>query len=298
MSTDRPRRPAFRLTIAAAMIAACATIPAAALAAFELRDASPAALGAVSTDIEAPPLLGAGSLDAFPAGFSRRGGTESPHFRLGASHAALFEVEGLSADHIGAAVGARGFTVEFSFEQVGGPGALEQSARLAIGERSSRAVSLGIAVERLDLSAEGEPRAGGWALGGESIARVSATPVRVEVFFGGERLLRSAGLQRMDIGPSLVAGIRLLARGASVTILDRWEGGGRTSPRVFLDVPLGGVVLIRIGRGESPSRTGTAILARGGPLEAGVGRLDLAWGGAITGLSIEFAPRPKRAGES
>ncbi len=270
----------------AVFAAALVAWPASVRGAFEIRDTSPAALGAASMDLQAPRFFDSGDAPDAPGA--------TPGLRCEASHAALYEVEGLSGDRIAAELGPRILALGLAVEQVGGAGAMERTARFAVRERSVRAVSLEAAIERLDLFADGEPRMGGWTLSGAAEAGVPLSSASLEVRVEADRVVRSAALDEMGVRPSFAMTIRVRMPQGSVALLDRWEWDGRRSPRLFVEVPLGGAALIRLARGESPGRTGAALAVRIGRLDAAAGRLDLAWGSAITGLSLGLLPGPMR----
>jgi hypothetical protein len=290
------RAPAAIMAVAALAAAATAgSLAEPAAAAFEVRDTDPAALGAASTDLEAPPFFETAGRSPERA---ESGGTRLAGLRLRASRTALLSVPGLAADRVEVEAPAPIFALECSYEQVEGVGARQRSLRAAVRERAARPISLEVSVERLDLAVEGEPSLGGWALGAGAIAAVPLSAVAVSVTIGCDRLLRSSPLDALRVQPSVAAGIRITAAGAArIAFLDRWEEDGRHSPRIFLDVVLGGSAVVRVARGESPSRTGAALALRLGRLEVAAGRLDLEWGGAMTGASIGLLPAGKPAGE-
>jgi len=256
---------------------ACLVAPAPARAAFELRDASPEALGAVSIDLMAEPM--------FDPVESHRAG-----IRLGASHAALYQVEGLTQERAWAGIEGRGAAVSVSYARVGVPGAVESTARVALRESASRAIALGWNAERLDLTLDGEPREGGWAFGGEARARVSFPRFDLEIAVAADRILQSGGLDRLQVPPSVPVSIRLRSGGAAAAWIDRWDGGGRRSPRLVLDLPITGAARLRLGRGEEPGRIGAALAIRWGRIEVSAGRMDQSAGGVVTGAAIALAP--------
>ena len=252
-------------------------VPHAARGAFELRDASPAALGAVSIDLESESLFDARDLD--------RGG-----IRLGASHASLYQVDGLVQDRAWIGIEGRRGSVSLVCARVGVPGAAESSARLTLRESGAGAVTLELDAERLDLVLDGEPREGGWALGGAARARVSLPRVDLEVAVAADRLLRSGGLDRLDVPPAVPFSIRLRSGGAAAAWVDRWDGTGRQSPRIVLDVPVTAAAVLRFGRGESPGRIGAALAVRWRRIEVSAGRMDQSSGGVITAVAVRLAP--------
>jgi hypothetical protein len=274
----------MRAATAVLLGAALVIAPGHGRAAFELRDPSPAALGAASIDLSAPAFFDPPA--EAPPNLWR--GLEA-----GASHAALFGVDGYAADAITAGRRVRSLEAAASYLETGGVGAMEHTARLAIGESVPRPVALEVTAERLDLAVDGVAGAGGWALGGGARSRVEMPRLTLDLRVLAERAFRSASLDALGVEPSVAVGVALRAGAARIAFLDRWEGGGRRSPRVLFDLLLGGAAVVRVARGESPSRTGAALALRAGRLEAAAGRLDLAWGSAITGFSLALLPAPK-----
>jgi hypothetical protein len=276
------RREAIVPTLLVLSIAAWwhTAVPPPAIAAFELRDASPAALGAVSMDREA-----GGFFEEDPA----RGAS------VHASHAALYEIEGLTSEQAGASARAGGFRIALGHAQVGAPGAREHATRLSIREESARAVALSLHVERLALALEGEPPGSLWTLAAGVRGRAHLGSVRCDVALTADRVARRGGLPRDAVTPALPWSVRLRARGASLEIADRWEGDGRTSPRLSFDLMAGRNLALRFGRGERPGRTGAAAAIRLGRLEISVGRQDDEYGGTVSSASVALLPGgPKR----
>jgi hypothetical protein len=266
------------LRVLAAVLVASLLGPRATYAAFELRDASPGALGAVSIDLESESLL-----DAMEP---RRGG-----IRFGASHASLYQVDGLVQDRAWIGIEGRSGSVSLACGRVGVPGAEESGARLTLRESGARLVTLELDIERLDLTLDGEPREGGWAFGGTARARVSLPRIDLEVVVAADRILQSAGLDRLDVTPSVPFLIRLRSGGAAAASwVDRWDGTGRRSPRLVLDVPATGPARLRLGRGESPGRIGAALAIRWRRIEVSAGRMDQSAGGVITGAAVGLVP--------
>lgn len=263
--------------IAGVTLAACLVAFAPAHAAFEMRDASPEALGAVSIDLVSEPM--------FDPVESHRAG-----IRLGASHAALYQVEGLVAERAWVGIEGRGASASVSHARVGVPGAVESTTRLAVRESELRAIALGLNAERLDLTLDGEPREGGWAFGGTARARVSFPRFDLEIAVAADRILQSGGLDRLQVPPSVPVSIRLRSGGAAAAWIDRWDGGGRRSPRLVLDLPITGAARLRLGRGEEPGRIGAALAIRWCRIEVSAGRMDQSAGGVITGAAIALAP--------
>jgi hypothetical protein len=208
--------------------------------------------------------------------------------RFGASHASLYEIDGLSADGITVGVECRRASVEFSYARVGVPGVGESRARITVRESSAKPIALEVDAERLDLALEEETTVGGWAFGAAARARISLPRANLEITIAADRLYRSGDLGRLAVTPSVPVSIRIRSGGASVSWIDRWEGDGRRSPRLVLDIPIASVARIRLGRGEAPVRIGAALALRVKRLEVSAGRLDQSTGGVITGAAIEF----------
>ncbi len=246
------------------------------MAAFELRDASPAALGAVSMDLESEPMFDA---------IGPRAG-----IRVGASHAALYQIEGLAQERAWIGVEGRRGSLSFACSRVGVEGATESSARLALRESRAQAVALELDAERLDLALDGEPREGGWAFGGWARARFSLSRLDIEVDVAADRVLRSNGLARLSVSPSVPVAIRLRSGGATAAWVDRWGGDGRRSPRIVLEMPIAGAARLRLGRGEAPERIGAALAVRLRRIEVSAGRIDQSDGGVVTGASVGLLP--------
>jgi hypothetical protein len=262
----------LRVVLVAALIS---ILPRAAHAAFELRDASPEALGAVSVDVASEPM--------FDAVGSRRAG-----IRFGASHSSLYQVEGLAQERVWAGIDGRRASVSLAYAKVGVPGVVESSARLALRESAAHAVALEVDAERLDLALDGEPRDGGWAFGGTVRARVSFPRFDLEISVAADRILQSAGLDRLAVAPSVPVTIRPAGgrgRGAVTP-----GGTGRRSPRLVLDVPVTGAARLRFGRGEAPGRIGAALAIHLSRIEVSAGRMDQSAGGWITGVAIGLVP--------
>lgn len=270
-----------RWSMRAACLALLPMVAVPALAAFELRDASPAALGAASPDLAAEPMFSAATLD-------------STGFRVGGSHASLYQIDGLTAECVSAALETRPLSLNFSYSQVGIPGAREFTARVAIGERDGRRIALRLNAERLDFVIEGEAPTGGWALGGAARARITLTRFDVEVQMAADRVLLSGDLSRLGVAPSLPFAFRIWAGNASVAWVDRWERDGRLSPRLVLDMPLGPAARIRFGRGDSPGRTGVSLAIRLKRLELSMGRLDDSSGGVVSGAALSTLSTGRR----
>lgn len=246
-------------------------VPSLAHAAFELRDASPGALGAVSTDLDPEPMLDPSAGDGW---------------RLSASHAALFQVEGLTAEQASAIYAANPGFVGISFAQLGVPGEREDRTRIHLAEPPSRGIAVDLTLERLDLLIDGEPASGGWAAGAGVRSRISLRRFVAELALAADRLWRNPGSRTVGVVPSVPVMIRLRAANASFAWIDRWESDGRHSPRIVVEIGLGGAARFRFGRGASPARTGAAFGTRLRRLEFHVGMLDEAMGGSISGAAI------------
>jgi len=245
--------------------------PSLANAAFELHDASPGALGAVSTDLDPEPMF-----------------EPSPRYgwRLSASHAALFQVEGLTAEQASAAYAASPGIAELSLLQLGVPGEREDRTRIHLAERPSRGIAIDLTIERLDLLIEGEPASGGWTAGAGVRSRIPLGRFVAELALRADRLWRNSGSRAVGVEPSVPITIRLHSANASVAWIDRWESDGRHSPRLVVEIGLGGAARFRFGRGASPARTGAAFGTRLRHLEFLVGMLDESMAGSISGASI------------
>ena len=255
--------------------------PAAALAALELRDASPPALGAVSLDREARAFF-----DETPT----RG------FGLAASHASLHDVEGLGSEQARASFHSEGLTVDLTHAQTGAPGMREHATRLTLREGGARSVSLSIRAERLVLALEGEPRVQAWTLGAGARGQAPLGKVRLEVEVTADRVWRGAGADVLGLAPAVPWSVGLRAGGARLEVADHWEGSGRRSPRLSLEVRAGSALALRFGRGERPGRTGAAAAVRVRRLEVAVGRWDDEYGGSVSSLAIRFVPGAGRSG--
>src|SRR5205809_5401507 len=158
--------------------------PGAARAAFELRDAAPMALGAVSPDGASLPF------DSSSAGGS------GLSWRAGGSRASLFEAEGLEQSQLDLELGFSAVALRLGYLSLSGPGSRESSARLTLAEGAGRTVSLGLEMERLDSSAEDSPGRGGWALGARARGRIDS---RITAWIGAERILRTRPLDRAGL---------------------------------------------------------------------------------------------------
>jgi len=275
--------------IVAALLLASAA-PAPGHAAFELRDAGPAFLGAVSTDGAWLPLYPEPSFAPGGNGDSSRAETPAT-WRVGGSRASLFDADGLTLDQVDLSLSQRSRAARFDYVALSGPGARESSARLTVEERVPRPVSLALRVERLDFSPQESERWGGWALGGRARGALGK---RAETWVGADRLLRTSVLSRAGVSASFELGAAIHASAALLAILDRWEPDATHDPRVVLEIPLGDAARLRIGRGGNPGRIGIDLSARIGSLEVAWGRLDYAFGGKVTALRLGIVREKRR----
>jgi hypothetical protein len=255
---------ALTLAIALAAIA----FPALAGAAFDVRDASPAALGAASLDIAASPFFETGGLAA------------------SASHASLYQAEGLTSERATVAFGGRATRASATWNQLGFPGAREHALRLEVQETGPRALLLSVVAERLALAIDGEPSRGGFAVGASILARVTLPRGSVECVLAGDRIARTPGLYDFGVEPSVPFTLRLRSGAVALAWMDRWEASGRTSPRLVLDLALGRAARVRMARGVKPGRSGAAIALRRGRIEVSAGRLDQDAGGSIGSVAL------------
>lgn len=259
---------AIALTTALTIALAAIAFPALARAAFEVRDASPAALGAASLDIAAGPFFERGGLAA------------------SASHASLYQADGLTSERATIAFGGRAARVSATWNQLGFPGAREHALRLEVEETGARALLLSLVAERLALAIDGEPSGGGFAVGASILARVSLPRGSVECLLSGDRIARTPGLHDLGVEPSVPFTLRLRSGALALAWTDRWEASGRTSPRLVLEVALGGAARVRMARGLKPGRSGAAIALRRGRIEVSAGRLDQDAGGSTGGVAL------------
>ena len=256
-----------------ALLAAGASFPAAARAAFEIRDASPASLGAASLDRRSSSL---GPRIA------------SPGVRAGAAVTRFHSAAGIEIASLDLAAEDARRAIGLSYTRTGTDFAGETSFRAALGETAARGVALEASVERLDLRVEGERSRGGWAAGGRAVAIVAAGRLDIGVDVGCDRFLKSEELDALGVSPSLPFAISLSGPGGSVAWVDRWESGGGRSPRLVLDVALGEALRLRFARGSDPDRTGFAAGLRLARLEVAAGHLDFDSGIALAGISIRY----------
>ena len=89
-----------------------------------------------------------------------------------------------------------------SSAQVGVPGARENRTRVALFESGAKRIALGVEVERLDLALDGEPRIGGWTVGGGVRARLTHRRIDLEFAIDADRLLRSGAIRPVASGRS------------------------------------------------------------------------------------------------
>jgi hypothetical protein len=271
-----PERRARALLVGLFLGSSVSGLPEGAIAAFELCDASPAALGAVSMDREA-------------RGFFDEGDAR-PGFGLVASHASLYGVEGLGSEQAVASFHSGSLGVGLAHTQTGAPGLREHATRLTLREGAARAVSLSLRAERLVLALEGEPGVSAWTLGAGARGHAPLGSARLEVEVIADRVCRGGDADRVALGPAVPWSVGLRARGACLEVADRWEGNGRTSPRLSLEMRVGPPLALRFGRGERPGRTGVAAAVRVRRLEVAVGRLDDEYGGSVSSVAIRLVP--------
>ncbi len=227
------------------------------------------------------------------------GGWDSPDARgwgMGASHASLYQVEGLAADQAWARIAGSGFVGALEWSQAGLPGERETRVRAVIRECGAKRIALGVSVERLEMVLEGEPPAGGWAAGCAARSTSFIRGVVLEAMIGADRLLRSGSLGRLDVAPSVPVSVQLRAGAAAIAWIDRWESDGVRSPRIAIALALGETATLRLARGDSPERVGTSISIRLRGFEVSAGRLDLAAGGSVTGFSLARTGPREREG--
>ena len=226
-------------------VLALAMPPQGASAAFDLRDATPEALGSASPDLAFDPL-GDRSSDA-------------PRFTGAWSHASLDDVEGLAADAVGAAWTVRRASIRAGWSRVGTPDLAEEATSLEAGERGARVLLLRGRAERLALRFAGDPERSGWAGSAGVAARLAGRATRVELEIEGDRVLRSAGARALGAVPAVVCALRFRAPALTLAVADRWEGDGRRSARVALLFPVGSTLSLRAARGSNPGRIGFAL---------------------------------------
>jgi hypothetical protein len=266
-----------KLAIALAHVAIA--FPALAGAAFDVRDASPAALGAASLDIAASPF------------FERDGLTAA------ASHAALYQADGLTSERATIGFGGRAARVSATWNQLGFPGAREHALRLEVEETGTRALLLSVVAERLALAIDGEPSRGGFAVSASILARMALSRGSVECALSGDRIARTPGLHDLGVEPSVPFTLRLRSGALAVAWMDRWEASGRTSPRLVLDLALGHGARVRVARGLKPGRSGAAIALRRGRIEVSAGRLDQDAGGSVGGVALALVSPDRESRE-
>jgi len=262
------RAGAASVSAALALALTTAAVPAGALAAFEVRDTSPAALGAASVDVAAGPF------------FERTGLAAS------ASHATLYQADGLTSERATVAFGGRAARVSAIWNQLGFPGAREHALRLEVEETGSRALLLSLVAERLALAIDGETSRVGFAAGASILARVTLPRGSLEWVLSGDRMARTPGLGDLGVEPSVPFTLRLRSGALALAWMDRWEASGRTSPRLVLDLALGVAARVRLARGLKPGRSGAAIALRRGRIEVSAGRLDQDAGGSVGSVAL------------
>ncbi len=264
-------RRALRL---AAFLAALFLPAGTARAAFELGDASPGSLGAAAPEGPRQWLV-ADAPGAPPQGFV-----------LALHRASLFQAPDLYADGATLWLSGTRAAAEFEVEQVSAGVARERSLRLRLQESAGRAVGIGVAVERLDLSVAGAPGRGGWAIGVGAFGRARVRGGDFGVVAAADRAMRSRSLAGLGVAASLRIEASCTAAGATVTLADRWGADGGHRPRLSLEIPLGGMARLRVGRSARPAAAGLALAVRAGPWELGVGRLEDPDGSSIVSAEI------------
>lgn len=264
----------------AVALAAALAAPSPARAAFEVRDGSPAALGAASLDLASVPFF------------------ESAGFAASASHTALYQSDGLTSERAAVAFGGQSARVSATWNQLGFPGAREYILRLDLEEIGTRAVLLSVVAERLTLALDGEPSEGGFAAGVSVLAKVALPRGSLECVVAGDRLARTRPLDGLGVEPSVPFALRLRSGAVALAWMDRWEASGRASPRLVLDLALSRVACVRLARGLRPERSGAALALRLRRVEVSVGRLDLDGGGSVGGVALGLVPpvRDSRGG--
>jgi len=225
--------------------------------AFELRDASPDALGTASTDGAWHPFDDASGpvLSADP-GDSASAGITGISWRAGATRASPFGADALSLNQLDFSLQRNTHALRLEYAALSGPGTGESSVRLEVRERAARPIALALRVERLDFLPDDAEAWGGWALGG--CARAVAGG-RLDVWIGGDRILRTRALERGAVRTALELGASWSAGSARAAILDRWEPDGTHGPRMTLEFPLGEAMRVRLGRGSAPGRIGVSL---------------------------------------
>jgi hypothetical protein len=222
--------------------------------------------------------------------------SEAPGWGMGASHASLYQVEGLAADQAWARAAGRTFVGALAWSQAGLPGERETRVRVALRECRAKRIALGVSVERLEMTLEGEPPAGGWAAGCAARSTSLIRGVALEAMIGADRVLRSASLGPINVAPSVPVSVQLRAGAAAIAWIDRWESDGVQSPRIAIALFLGESATLRLARGDSPERIGTSISIRLRGFDVSAGRLDLAAGGSVTGFSLAWTGPRAREG--
>ncbi|MEK7317107.1 MAG: hypothetical protein AAB011_13070, partial [Candidatus Eisenbacteria bacterium] len=249
-------------------------------AAFELGDASPGSLGAVSLEGSRRWLLPERSGDERPTGAV-----------LAFTHATLFAAPALAANSV-SVVAARGaVATEFDLLTVGAGPLREQALRLSLSERRAGAVSLRAALERLDLFLPESPTRGGWALSVGAMGRWGRGPCVGTFEALAARAGRSQGLAALGVRPELELRASIASGGLMVALADRRGVRGEGSPRVTVEVPLGAVARLRAGRGSAPARMGFALAVRRGNWLVSTGRLDDASAATVSAVEIAFVRR-------
>jgi hypothetical protein len=265
--------PALAAIVALTAVGALAHVPA--QAAFEVRDASPSALGSASMDLVADPMFA----DPRP-----------PKVRLSASHATLYSAEGLTVEEAALSVAAGPAPFAISIAQIGVPGAREVTARFRVHEVEGRTVALALTIERLTFLVDQEPALSGWTAGAALRSRIPIQSAELETEIAGDRLVASKALRLLGVGASLPCTARLWMGSAWIGWIDRWERNGARSPRLVLCLPLGANARVKLARGEAPSRSGAAVAFRWKRLEISIGRQDDSLGGVMSSVELSLLP--------
>jgi hypothetical protein len=209
--------------LAAAIAAAMALHPLSARAAFDLRRASPEALGSASIDLPFDPLEE----------------TDGGGVSAAVSHAAWYEVEGLAFDRVSTVWGSSARRVEAACTRVGTPDLAEWSQSVEFQERAPRVIVLGARFERIAWEILGEAPASGFAAGGGATARLRSGALRGVIGFDADRAWRSRGATALGAAPSAIDWLSVHAAGMTVAVADRWERSGLRSPRIAAEMAFG-----------------------------------------------------------
>lgn len=246
--------------------------------AFDLRRASPDALGAASSDLPFDPLE---TTMATPRGWVAE-----------ATHGALFDVPGLASDEAVLGWRAPAASLDAAWSRHGTPDLAEVTQALAVSERGSRAVRLHGRAERIALRVAGDSESAGWTAGAGVTGRISRSPEAPEVVLDADRAYRSGGAERLGVAPSVVVALRVHREGILVAAVDRWERNGRRSPRLAVRIRLAPALSLRAARGGGPGRMGVAVTVRWRHFDISAGRMDFADGGSVSAWSVRFTGVP------